>query len=514
MKYYRILFFLSAFIVFGHISCKKDIPGKEPGDKEDEVCELTHDPIETQIRDSVFYYSKLFSLWEEHLPPRKLDDIDNKEIVQRYTMKYCTGEEVLQSLMDLTPLREGKPVDRYSFLDRTKEVSDEIQEGVARSFGMYVFYLATGASDGDADLYVRMVDKGSPAYDAGIRRGTHILSLNGNTNIGYNAQMQKDFKDINEALASNKMDVKFENPNSAAQEKSLDNTQFDLDPIIVDTVYTVSNKKIGYFAYNSFINVGSENNRNNYYTDMEVMFDRFESENISDLIIDLRYNGGGSVNTAEYLANRLAPASADSELMYSNKVNQYLEEFGWTEPGDIFAPVHFKKEGDLDLTKVYFIVSSGTASASELLINVLEPYMDVKLVGSYGPDEKGNTVPENTYGKPVGFFGYPIVDEDTELYVTSFQMMNKDGESDYFQGITPDHHSFEGFFKDFGDTEEDMTAAAINHIVSNDFEPVGLRKMASIAGRKSERKVMVKDFKGDPKNYNMYKFFTNTSKGK
>src|SRR5699024_10645233 len=151
-------------------------------------------------------------------------------------------------------------------------------------------------------------------------------SLNGNTNIGYNAQMQKDFKDINEALASNKMDVKFENPNSTAQEKSLDNTQFDLDPIIVDTVYTVSNKKIGYFAYNSFINVGSENNRNNYYTDMEVMFDRFESENISDLIIDLRYNGGGSVNTAEYLANRLAPASADSELMYSNKVNQYLEE--------------------------------------------------------------------------------------------------------------------------------------------------------------------------------------------
>src|SRR5699024_6165981 len=256
MKYYRILFFLSAFIVFGHISCKKDIPGKEPGDKEDEVCELTHDPIETQIRDSVFYYSKLFSLWEEHLPPRKLDDIDNKEIVQRYTMKYCTGEEVLQSLMDLTPLREGKPVDRYSFLDRTKEVSDEIQEGVARSFGMYVFYLATGASDGDAELYVRMVDKGSPAYDAGIRRGTHILSIKVNTNNGYNAQMQKDIRDINEALASNKMDVKFENPNSTAQEKSLDNTQFDLDPIIVDTVYTVSNKKIGYFAYNSFINVG------------------------------------------------------------------------------------------------------------------------------------------------------------------------------------------------------------------------------------------------------------------
>lgn len=499
-KIFPILFILSLF--FLPLSCKKSTSEKIT-DKEFEECDIK-DPLEVQIRDTVFYYTKLFSLWQEYLPPRKVDDILKPDVVQRHTRKFCSGEEMLAFMMNLTPLFGDKPVDRYSFLDRTQEVSDEIQKGVASSYGLYLFYLSSNGND--ADLHVRMVDKGSPAYLAGIRRGARIFSMNGKTNLGYDQQLSKDFKDVNDALSGKNLEIEFQNPEEPKQEVAIQNTRFDLDPLLADTVYTIGNDKIGYFAYNSFINVGVPGNRNAFYNQLEAMFTHFENEGINELIVDLRYNGGGSVLTAEYLANRLVPTSAAGGLMYENKVNAVLENWGWTEPDDIFPPVYFTPQGNLDLTRIYFLVSDNTASASELLINVLKPYMDVKMVGTYGA--KGTSDPQNTYGKPVGFFGYPIVNDDIELYVTSFQMINSDGEGNYFHGLVPDGHALEDFFKDFGDPEENMIATALNHISVGSFTPMAMRKRAGVQAPQVNKSISIKDFGKDDKFNNMYKFFT------
>lgn len=499
-RIFPILLLLPIF--FFSISCKKS-PGGKITDTDFEECDI-QDPREVQIRDTVFYYTKLFSLWQEYLPPRKLDDLLKADVVQRHTRKYCSGEEVLAFMMNLTPLFEGKPVDRYSFLDRTQEVSDEIQKGVASSYGLYLFYLSSGGND--ADLHVRMVDKGSPAYKAGIRRGARIFSMNGITDLGYNQQLNKGFKDVNDALSSESLKIEFQNPDESKKTSDLQNTRFTMDPLIADTIYTINNDKIGYFAYTSFINIGAPGKRNDYYTELEEMFARFESENINELIVDLRYNGGGSVLTAEYLANRLVPNTAGNGLMYENKVNSLLEEWGWTEPDDAFPPVYYTPQGNLNLSRIYFLVSDNTASASELLINVLKPYMDVKMVGTYGA--KGASDPQNTYGKPVGFFGYPIVNDDIELYVTSFQMINSDGEGDYFHGLIPDDHAYESFLKDFGDPEENMIATALNHISVGSFTPMAMRKRAGIQAPQVDKSISIKDFGKDDKFNNMYKFFT------
>lgn len=512
-----IFFSLFTIVLFAVQACKKEIQGgKEEEKKVKEVCDLTNDPLEIQIRDSVFYFTKLFSLWEEYLPPKNVNDIDKQSVVQRYTLQYCTGEDVLRSLKNLTPLRGSDPIDRFSFLDRAGEVSEEIQGGMVTSFGMYVFYLMR-ADNSDADLYVRMVDKGSPAYKAGIKRGTRILSMNGNSNISYNVQQAKDFKDVDDALSSSKMDVIFVNPNEEVKEKEIYNIKYDTEPILVDTVYSIENRKVGYFAYNSFISVDSENGdrlTSKHYHQLKKMFDNFESKNINELIVDLRYNGGGSVNTAEYIANRLAPIAADGQRMYDYKVNRYLEDWEWNAPGGPFAPVGFEKEGSLNLSKVYFLVSQSTASASELLINVLEPYLDVQLIGTYGTNSQGQSVKENTYGKPVGFFGWPIVDDKTELYVTSFQMTNKDGKSDYFEGLIPDHHTYEGFLNDFGDTEEDMIASALNHIFENNFQTSYRQLYARSKPIAKERNIAIKNFKSSETRNNMYKFFTQKPQSK
>lgn len=513
MKANKFIFFpLFSIVFFTGQSCKKEIKQGVDQNKVIEVCDLTNDPLEIQIRDTVFYYTKLFSLWEEYLPPKNINDIDNKSVVQRYTFQYCTGEDVLRSLKNLTPIRGTNPIDRFSFLDRAGEVSEEIQGGMVTSFGMYVFYLMR-EDNSDADLYVRMVDKGSPAYKAGIKRGTRILSLNGNSNISYNVQRAKDFTDVDEALSSIKMNVKFINPNEEIKEKEIYNIKYDTDPILVDTVYNIYNKKVGYFAYNSFLSVDNEEGdrlSSDHYFQLKKMFDNFESKNIDELIVDLRYNGGGSVNTAEYIANRIAPLAANGQRMFDYKINRYLEEFEWNAPGGPFAPVNFEKEGNLNLSKVYFLVTQSTASASELLINILEPYMDTQLIGTYGTNSRGQSVKENTFGKPVGFFGWPIVDDDTELYVTSFQLINKDGKSDYFEGLIPNYHTYEGFLKDFGDTEEAMIASALNHIYKNSFQTSYRQIFAQSMSLTKDRGISVKDFKHSEIRNNMYKFFKHT----
>lgn len=506
-RYKYVVLFSFLLVLLASESCKKEI-GSRGGGNEKEVCELTNDSLEIQIRDSVFYYTKLFSLWEEYLPPRNVNDIDNQSVVQRYTFQYCTGEDVLRSLKALTPIRNGSPIDRFSFLDRAGEVSEEIEGGMVTSFGMYVYYLMRDDKSNDADLYVRMVDKGSPAYKAGIKRGTRILSLNGNSNISYNAQESKDFKDVNDALFASELKVRFVNPEEDIEEALIYNVKFELDPIQVDTVYSIGEKNIGYLAYSSFLGLTDLKTKkeNDHYYNLEEVFQNFESKNISELVIDLRYNGGGSVSTAEYIANWLAPQAANGQLMFNYKVNRYLDDWGWTDEDDFFAPVRFNKKGALNLSQVYFLVTKATASASELLINVLEPYMDVQLIGAYGTDSQGKSVKENTYGKPVGFFGWPIVGDDIELFVTSFQLTNKDGKSDYFEGLAPDYHSYEGFLKDFGDTGESMIASALNHIIKGSFETPYLQAYASSNVSRRNRGMVVKVFEKDWGRNDMFKF--------
>src|SRR5690606_34741222 len=109
------------------------------------------------------------------------------------------------------------------------------------------------------------------------------------------------------------------------------------------------------------------------------VFNNFISENVTDVVIDLRYNGGGYVNLQQKLANYLIKPSLSGSIMMNQEYNSEHSEDNET--------IFFEKLGTLDINNVYFIVSDNTASASELLINNLKPYMNVKLVG------------EDTYGK-------------------------------------------------------------------------------------------------------------------
>ncbi|QQT24234.1 S41 family peptidase [Sphingobacterium spiritivorum] len=469
------------------------------------------DTEEDMIKDSVFYYTKVLSLWEGSMPPRNVNTLDDKGVVRSYTKNYATGEEVLNYMMGLTPLVNGRPVDKYSFIDRQGTISGEIEEGVSTSYGMYVFYLQTSASGDNADLYVRMVDKNSPAYQAGIRRGDRILSINGQTNIDYNTQKSQNFKLINDAINSRNMTIKFVSPTSVTTEKQMVSSLYNFDPVLASKVIDQNGKKIGYLAFSSFVAIYNNRIPTAMLSSFENIFSQFEGQNISELIVDLRYNGGGSVQTAEYLANRIVPASANGRRMYSYKLNRNLEAWGWGKDGGEFGPVSYAKKGTLNLNKVYFLVTKSTASASELLINSLKPYFkdNQKMIGTYGEDSGGNPVVENTFGKPVGFFRYTIGTTDVDLYATSFQTVNADNYGDYFAGLTPDRSTYEDYFKDFGDPQERMIAEALHYSLNGSWlSSTSKTALASVNKLRNEKYINRQSIDVRAHANGMYKFQT------
>lgn len=485
--------------VSGVVGCKKDNPKVEP----EPVPETVDVSDERYLRDSTVYYMKLLSLWQEYLVPTNVNDILKEDVLYAISKKYKTADEVLDYMTSLTPIdpTTNKPIDRYSFLDREGSVSDEIQNAIATSYGMYVFYLQTEEAFNDnknAYLYVKMVDVNSPAYAAGIRRGDRIMSINGKTTYDYNTQNAENFKSINAALSSPSMTVKWRTPTSVDTEKLITSSQYSFDPILSHKVIDAGGKKVGYLAFSSFVNIENKGVKTKMFSDFESIFSGFESSGVDQLIIDLRYNGGGAVNTAEYLADKIVPASADKKQMFYYKVNNVMDkDWGLTKEGEDFAPVLFNKKGSLNVTKVYFLVTKSTASASELLINVLKPYMNVQVIGS-----------EKTYGKPVGFFGFPTGKGKAmaEIYVTSFQMFNSAKSGDYFGGLALDKTTREDFLKDFGDPSEGFLAEAIYHIKNNSYSTATKTAIASKDKLRVDKSSNIKNINFRASDLGMFKF--------
>ncbi len=395
---------------------------------------------------------------------------------QWWSGTYKTGSAMLTAMRSYAEV-DGKKVDRYSFLDMSGAVAGELQGG-EQTQGDYGFMVAAAQdSTGDYHLVVEYTYKGSPAGKAGVTRGDEIVAINDDSNL--DITNQNNANRIDSALfASNSVKLKLQKPHSTSSfTVELDAAQYHINPVLLDTVYTVAGEKVGYFVYNSFISVTSSQNGVQAKSEIDAAFSKFKAAGIKDLIVDIRYNGGGSVDATEYLDNLIAPSAAVGQEMYKTLYNDkltdaynYLKANGdQTDKENAEAalnPINFSSEANnLNLSRVFFIVSHGTASAAELTINNLKPYMDVKLIG------------DTTYGKPVGFFGIPIsfVTEDkgydhvADMYAINFQSVNSKGAGDYYSGMAPDVFLYDYIGYNWGDTEDPRLASIFNYIEKGQF---------------------------------------------
>ncbi|MEH6308612.1 S41 family peptidase [Olivibacter sp. CPCC 100613] len=278
------------------------------------------------------------------------------------------------------------------------------------------------------------------------------------------------------------------------EKATLSDTSSDVIPVY--KLIKNDNKKIAYISLTSFPELIAIKEQ------LDAIFHSFAKAEVTDIIVDLRSNGGGYVGTAEYVANLIASSGLTGKVMYTEAFNSLMQEGKATllknqlyrdangntinyrgrlaTMADVnFSKkantVLFEKKGILETVKqIYFIVSGHTASASELLISCMKPYFDVKLVG------------ERTYGKPVGFFGIHI--DTYTLYLSSFILQNAAGWYDYFEGMQPDRQTVLSTQATLGDLQEMGLHTALNLI--NDTDATGGRpnQQASIPSRKSIKK--------------------------
>lgn len=411
------------------ISCKKtkDNQGSTPPPSDSTT-------LAAKAKDSALIDSKDFYLWYNNIPSTFNDQSYADPNAVMVAIRAYSNEPGYTS-----------PVDKWSF-GVLKTDWNQLSGGIGSinnvsasgDFGFSVFFFTHGNVH-DSDLRVKLVEPLSPAGFAGVQRGWRVTKINGSTNITI---ANADYI-VNNVFYSATSTFTFLKPDGTSVDITLNATTYPQQTIYLDSVYNVGGKTIGYMVMNSFLGDTAQIN-----TDLQNVMNNFSTKNVTDIVIDLRYNGGGYVSLQQKLADYLAPSSANNQLMMKETFNDKHQDYN--------TSLYFSKAGALNPNHVLFIVSQSTASASELLINNLKPYMTVKLVG-----------PTNTDGKPVGFF--PISAGDWYVFPVSFRSTNSANSGSYFNGFTPDAIVNDGLDKNWGDVLESCLAKAIKYITTGTF---------------------------------------------
>ncbi|HTN08169.1 S41 family peptidase [Agriterribacter sp.] len=434
-----ILLFFSVLIL-SFYSCKKE--SNNSGN--------AGNTTENRVKDSAWNYAKDIYLWYKSLP----SDFNARS--------YADPDAIMKALRPYS-IEPGfrDPVDRWSFAIKKAEWNN-VSSGISGDFGLGIFFKSAN------DLRVSYVEPASPAAAAGIERSWRILSVNNNTTV--NTDDATVSRISTAVFNSSSASFTFEKPDGTAIDITLTAATYQDEPIILDTVYNNGGNKTGYFVFNSFLgNVTGIKGR------LGNIFNEFSTAGITDMIVDLRYNGGGYVELQNELANYLVPSAGNNGIMLQEKYNdKYSALFDTT--------INYQKKGALNLNRIFFIITKNTASASELLINSLKPYMDVKLIG------------RPSHGKPVGYFNIGV--GNWYIFPVSFRSINKNGEGNYFNGLQPDATVDDGLDKPWGDINESCLASALHYINDGAFSRISPRAQQDVKLENGNTALDVKRFKG------------------
>jgi C-terminal processing protease CtpA/Prc len=222
--------------------------------------------------------------------------------------------------------------------------------------------------------------------------------------------------------------------------------------VLATNVLTVGGKKVGYMMLNSFLGT--------VVNDMNTAFSRFTDERAQELVVDLRYNGGGFVNAAGQLCGLIAGQLAGNQYVRYTYNERYQ---GNNRSANITS-----YSNSLRLQRVFFLVNGGSASASELTINALRPFIDVVIIGTA------------TAGKAVGSHLMFHEKSGYVLQPISFKYANARGEADFLNGFTPTRTLQDPVDRDFGDVQEAYLRAALQYIQTGSFPAISAKTQAEV----------------------------------
>lgn len=401
-KYMKKLVFLTIIISLIFSSCKKvEEPAVNPG--------LT----DAMARDSLYYLMRQWYYWYDKMPAVTKENYkDPYELMN--AMRYST-------------------LDKWSFVADYNEFIDEMQ-------GTFVGHGIRIGVDGSLRARIAMIYNKSPLYLSGVRRGWMVKTING-YDISKIIQ-DGDAAAYNTALGPSTAGVTntfvFNRPNGTDTTITSTKSSFTVNTVLLYDTLHLSSGVTGHLVFESFIEPSP--------AELDVAFKYFEDNNVKDLILDLRYNSGGYLSVAQYLASKIAgkaafnSGSVFASLQYNNKNSEQNYTYKFVDP-----------KVNLTFTKLIVISTRLTASASEAVMNGLKPYMNIVSIG------------DTTTGKPVGMNGWSVGKKYFYWPVT-FKLVNKNNEGDFFQGIAPAELVADDITHDFNDRNELCLKEAIHYL--------------------------------------------------
>jgi carboxyl-terminal processing protease len=364
--------------------------------------------------------------------------------------KTSEPEDYFESLLN-------RPTDRFSAIYPDYQTLINSLQGISKEAG-YEFALFRESNENENVIaLINYTKKNSPAANAGLKRGDVIFQINGTILTVSNYRALISAIDKPHSVTFRRFDE--------AGLNFVPQPTINLEPVVLaenpnflDTVYTIGNHKIGYVVYHFFA-PGIDEDPKKYDAQMENIFGKFKAQGINHLIVDFRYNSGGYVSSAVNLASLIAPGVSTTDVFSKTRYNSFL--MGFPQLSNVQTTFAAKSQNlgpILTGNRVYILTSRRTASASELIINGLKPYMDVFLIG------------EQTVGKNVG----SIAIEDEENADNKYGLLpivsrsyNKDDRSDYATGFPPNIPASEASQRrllPLGDTNEYMLRVALGQI--------------------------------------------------
>jgi C-terminal processing protease CtpA/Prc len=433
----KLLIALSFIILIA--SCKKEVTT---------ITDNSGGVANTDVNTWIYQTMNYYYLWSSNMPKISSTNLNDRPMNYFYTI-----------------LNDYGNTDRFSWIDSSSTNLTNQLNGINTVLGIKYSVFYVDNAQVNLAFVIAYVLKGSPAEKAGLKRGDIILKVDDQniTMSNYGSILQNQTL----KLGMGTYTAGVFSTNGIAN--TITKIEMQTNPILKDTVIKWGGRKVGYMAYIQFLS--------SYDDSLRAVFGRFKNTGIDELVIDLRYNGGGYVTSSDLLTDLIVKDLAGKVDKIMNKKvynDTYTAELNKTYGSSAFN-TNFKMEANniSTLNRVFILTANGTASASELVINNLKPFMDVILVG------------EHTYGKNVGSF--TLTDSKNRwsygLQPITFKIANSLNESNYGtkDGFLPNVTVVDNVlpFKQLGDPYETVLYKALFQISPVAFVPFGAQGIAN-----------------------------------
>lgn len=432
-------------------------------------CDTSSNRVTEASEEKQFVWNGLnhWYFWQSSVPDLADNRFSDEESFYSYLNGFQNEETLFNNL--LFSQVDGPGVGFSRFIDNYVEF-EESRQGISRSFGFRFGLVRISQDSNNIFGYVQYVVPDSPADDAGLKRGDVFTRINSTalTTTNFSSLLNSESYVLTLADPDNDF-LEIE------QTETINAVILQENPIHAAKVIEADNIRVGYLVLNAF--------RFNFHEELNDVFRFFKDENIDELVLDMRYNSGGALITSAILAGMITgldETNVFSKLIYNEKRSDRNVSFpifddvpvynGNGQLTDVIAM------NQLNLNRLYVLSGFRTASASETIINGLQPYLDeVILIGddTRGKDEGSITV----YDNPPNYSGRNGANPNhlRAMQPIVFKIFNVQ-DQDYPNGFSPSPNNriieyssaFLGSMAELGDESEPLLAKALGLITGNE----------------------------------------------